>query len=53
MVFFSSKYKINSFENPVEYRGNFDRLSTTYVTTLGLSYDYGNAVWGCTRRGRK
>ncbi|XP_046647145.1 zinc metalloproteinase nas-13-like isoform X1 [Daphnia pulicaria] len=27
-----------------KYRGNFDRLSTTYVTTLGLSYDYGSVM---------
>jgi hypothetical protein len=52
-ILFHKNYKINSFENLVEYRSNFNLLSTTEVTTLGLSYDYGNAVWGCTRRGRK
>ncbi|XP_032781961.2 hatching enzyme 1.2 [Daphnia magna] len=26
------------------YRGNFNKLSTTQVTTLGLSYDYGSVM---------
>ncbi|EFX86899.1 hypothetical protein DAPPUDRAFT_221724 [Daphnia pulex] len=28
----------------INYRGNFDMLSTTQVTTLGLSYDYGSVM---------
>ncbi|XP_032781959.2 hatching enzyme 1.2 [Daphnia magna] len=27
-----------------EYRGNFNKMSTTQVTTLGLAYDYGSVM---------